>query len=67
MEGLSKIEVLEFASGSFRQLAAATGNGVRPAAQSHTSTRAGGQDDVSSQANSLKLSQYGAYRPQEAF
>ena len=51
VKGLLKNEVLELAAGSRRQPPeppAATGNGVRPAAQSHLSTRAGGQDDVSS-------------------
>ena len=37
------------ATGSQRQPAAATGNDVGPAAQTLPSTRAGGQDDVSSE------------------
>ena len=45
MEGLLNIEVPRFARG---QLAAANGNEPGPAARSHRSTRAGGQDDVSS-------------------
>ena len=35
------------ATGSYRQLPATSGSDVDPAAQSHPSTRAGGQDDVS--------------------
>ena len=44
-EGSSNIEILEFARLSQRQ-APETGSG--PAAQTHPSTRAGGQDDMSS-------------------
>ena len=48
MKGLLKNEVLEFAAHNFAQPAAASGNGNRPAVQTHPSTRAGDQDDVSS-------------------
>ena len=45
---LAKIDVREFFTGSHRQPAAASGSDVNPAAQSHPSSRAGGQDYVSS-------------------
>ena len=44
----AKIDVSELASRSHRQPPAATGSDVNPAAQSHPSSRAGGEDYVSS-------------------
>ena len=49
LECCSKTTLPEFVAGSQRQPAADAGNGVRPAPRNHPSTRAGGQDDVSSE------------------
>ena len=52
----TKMKLPEFSAGSSGSAGSArsTGSGAETVAQTLPSTRAGGQDDVSSQANSLK-------------
>ena len=59
VEGIAKNAIWELitdATGSQRQPAAASGSDVNPAAQSHPSSRAGGQDYVSSKQTPPKHS-----------